>query len=568
MYKTAIFHNENSYCNSCMMCVRSCQLKAIKFIDNLPKIIDDYCVNCGQCYNNCPPRAIDYINSIEHTKSLIDKNKIIIATLSSTWPSEFRGMTKRGIILSLKKLGFTHVSETALGASQMLIETVDQLKLGAPLTISSNCPSICATVLKYYPHLAPYLSPISTPTISHARVLRNHYGQDIKVVGINSCVAEKINYYAEPREIDATVTFQELKKWLEDSNIDYRSKQINEGEELTFDPFDAEANQDYIFTTGSILKAIHNEKIDLSFISFSGMDNAVNTLDLIDINKLEKQTFIKLLACKDGCVSSSGSIKRGDNVLKLLTFNDHYKDRMTQTPRLMAKVDISYKYNAEHITNLYDTDPEKINSVLDSMYISPSGKPIDCGKCGYLTCRSFAKGVVRGMTQKINCVPHYQNILRDNFSIMIKNMPYATFIADRNISIIESNDKFQETTGISKGRDKDIINEDVIHFVPFVDHIESMFNEKIQFMEKDIIVRGKTLRLTMFALKNNKHICGIVRNMLSEDALEDEIITRTRKVINDNIESVQKIAYLLGENASRTEALLSSMIDTHKSDKQ
>lgn len=567
MYKTAIFYNENSYCNSCMMCVRSCQLKAIKFIDNLPKIVDDYCVNCGQCYNSCSPRAIGYVDSIEFTKSLIDKNPIVVATLSPTWVSEFRGLNKDGIIRILKQLGFTHVSETTLGATQMLKETVTHLKTGVPLTISSTCPAICSTVLKYYPHLAQYLSPVESPTVAHAKLLRGLYGQDIKVVGINSCVAEKMNYYDEPRQINATVTFQELKRWLEDRNIDYKTPRVNEGELLSFDPFDAESNHDYIFASGAILKYINDANLDLTFISFSGMENAVNTLDLIDVNKLEKQTFVKLLACKDGCVSSSGSIKRGDNILKLLTFKDHYKTRIKSDYREMAPVNISRRYEAEQVSNIHDIDSVKINAVLDSMYISPFGKRINCGKCGYPTCRDFATGVVRGMTQKVNCVPHYQSILRDNFSIMIKNLPYSTFVIDRNLNIQESNLLFQETIGIPKSDMGDLLAKDVSYFVPFVDDIKLMISQKSDFMEKDITVRGKMLRVTMFALKNHKFICGIVRNLLSGDALGDEIITRTRKVINDNIDSVQQIAYLLGENASRTEALLSSMIDMHKTDK-
>ncbi|MEG0500396.1 MAG: [Fe-Fe] hydrogenase large subunit C-terminal domain-containing protein, partial [Rikenellaceae bacterium] len=413
----------------------------------------------------------------------------------------------------------------------------------------------------------PYLSPVESPTVSHAKLLRSHYGENIKVVGINSCVAEKMNYYDEPRQINATVTFQELKHWLDDLHIDYKSPKVNEGEELHFDPFDAENNHNYIFASGSIMQSINEANLDLSFISFSGMENAVNTLDLIDVKNIEKQTFVKLLACKDGCFSSSGSIKRGDNILKLLTFKDHYIGLTHADYPMMPPVDISRKYEAEKVENLHDIDSAKVNKVLDSMYISPFGKRINCGKCGYPTCREFAKGVVRGMTQKVNCVPHYQSILRDNFSIMIKNLPYSTFVIDNNLNIQESNTLFQETIGIPKSDKGDLPVKDVLYFMPFVEDIKQMIAEKSEFMEKDITVRGKMLRVTMFSLKNHKYICGIVRNLLAGDALGDELITRTRKVINDNIDSVQQIAYLLGENASRTEALLSSMLEMHKTEK-
>lgn len=564
-FNTAIFYNENSSCNSCMMCVRSCEIKAVKFINNLPKIVDDYCVNCGQCYNNCSPHAIRYVDSTEHTKHLIKNNKVVIASLSPTWVSEFRGMTKATIIHILKRLGFTYVSETTLGAQQMINETMNHIEHGAPLTISSECPAIRSTVMKYYPHLVPYLAPVCSPTIAHAKLLRHHYGADVKVVGINSCVAEKSSFFSADQDINATLTFKELKKWMDESGLKYKGLAIQE--ELSFEPFDAECAHDYIFTTGTLLSKINRSKRDISFISFSGMDNATNTLDLIDINKLEKQTFVKLLACKDGCMSSSGSIKRGDNILKLLTFKDHYKTLFKDYPRAMDMVDVKAQYKAEKIDNIHDIDSVKINEVLNSIYTSPDGKVIDCGKCGYATCKEFAKGVVRGMTQRINCVPHYQNILRGNLTIMVKNLPYSTFIVNSRMGIVESNTMFLETLGITSSDNGRLTEHEVTHFVPFAADIKDMLESTKEYSEQDIIVRGKMLRVSMFKLQNGRYVCGIVRNMVSGDVLGDEIITKTRKVIRENIESVQQIAHLLGENASRTEALLNSMLDMHNINK-
>ncbi len=566
MYNEAIFYNENSYCTSCMRCVGSCKLKAVKFIDNLPKIIDEYCVNCGECYINCSPRAIEYINSIEYINGFIKGGKMVVASLSPTWVSEFRGISPSVMISLLKSLGFTHISETTHGATEMLKGVEQHLNNKPQLTIASMCPAISSTVVKYYPHLVPYLLPIDTPVVLHSKQLRMIYGDDIKVISITSCVAEKSNYNHSPRHINATLTFKELKKWFEERGLDYRTHTPNEELNLTFQPFNADRNFDYIFASGSLLKAVKGSGQDMSFISFSGMENGVNTLDLIDVNNLEKPTFINLLACKDGCFSTAGSILRGDNIHKLLTYKEYYSAPTCQDVGTMPTPSIAREYSVERIDNILDINQVKVDSVLNSLYTSPTGKQIDCGKCGYPTCRDFAKGIVRGMAERINCAPHYQNILRSNFSIMINNTPYSTFVADNALNIIESNSLFQELIGMPKSELGALSSDDIGKYVSFVGDIKSMFDDKRIHWEHDVIVRGKMLRVTMFALRNHKYVCGIVRNMVSGDVLGDEIISKTRKVISDNIEGVQKIALLLGENASRTEALLNSMLDIHKTD--
>ncbi len=560
---STIFYNENSYCNSCMKCVSSCKLKAIKFIDNLPKIVEEYCVNCGECYNHCSPHAIEFIDSIQYAKELIRNNNIVVASLSPTWVSEFRGVTKSGMIRMLKMLGFNYVSETTHGASQMLDGVISHLKGGAPLTISSACPAISSMVVKYYPHLAQYLAPVEMPVIAHAKSLRKVYGDNIKVVSLSSCVAEKTNYDRDPQDVNSTVTFKELKKWFDEMKIDYKSSLINDGEELSFEPFDASGNHDYIFASGSILNALGEAGLDLTFISFSGMENGVNTLDVMNVDKLEKQTFVNLLACKDGCFSTSGSIKMGDNIHKLITYKDHYKSRTTLGDNEMPSVDITRDYKVEDIENIHDIDPVKINGVLESIYTSPTGKQIDCGKCGYPTCRDFARGVVRGMAQKFNCAPHYQKVLRDNFSIMVEHIPYSTFVVDVSLNIIESNELFQEEIGLPMSSNGMLSKNDIEKYIPFCDDIRKMFEERTISYETDVIVRGKMQRVTLFPMREYKFVCGIVRNMVSGGAMGGEMVLKTRKIISDNIEAVHQIAILLGENASRTEALLNSILETN-----
>lgn len=563
MFKKSIFYNENSYCNSCMKCVNSCQLKAIKFAGGLPEIIDDLCVNCGSCYDNCPTNTIHFINTTEFIKNIIRTEPVVIASLSPTWVSEFPDITKSGMITLLKELGFTYVSETTHGAAEAIKETVTHIKSGAKLTISSLCPAINSTVIKYYPHLTPYLAPVDFPAVAHAKLLRKEYGNDIKVVAISSCVADKIYYYDNPRELDAAITFKELKKWFDDRYIDYTSEDYKDLDELKFEPFDAEDCHDYIFPSGATQRAIINAGLDVTFVSFTGMETVVETLDNININKLQKQTFIGLMACKNGNFSTSGSVDKGNNVNKLIHFKECYKSRYTENPRRMTSVNVQYKYLPQIINKINDADYFKINEIIETLNITSNGKHINCGRCGYPSCREFARAVSIGMTDMIYCIPYYQNSLRRDIRRIIENQPFATFIVDERLNITSSNTLFQEAIGMPLSKNGRLSSNEIRHFINFADDISKMFSNKVEKFEKDVISRGKLMHVTLFTLEGGRYICGIMRNLTVNNVLSEEIITKTRKVISDNIESVQQIAYMLGENAARTESLLNSIIATN-----
>jgi diguanylate cyclase (GGDEF)-like protein len=53
-------------------------------------------------------------------------------------------------------------------------------------------------------------------------------------------------------------------------------------------------------------------------------------------------------------------------------------------------------------------DPAAVAEVLKQIGTGPTGRPWDCGACGYSTCRDFAEAVARGRTSLRLCPPHLQ----------------------------------------------------------------------------------------------------------------------------------------------------------------
>ena len=178
-------------CQDCYKCVRRCPVKSIRIQDGHACVLTDKCIACGRCVEPCPSHAKRIRNDLEQVKQLFLSGKQVYVSLAPSWRASF-SCTSRQMIATLKKLGFTAVSETALGAQEVSVETtrlLNQKEKG--LMISSACPVIVKYIQLYKPELAEYITPIASPALTHAKILKNTYGDDISVVFIGPCIAKK-----------------------------------------------------------------------------------------------------------------------------------------------------------------------------------------------------------------------------------------------------------------------------------------------------------------------------------------------------------------------------------------
>jgi hypothetical protein len=104
----------------------------------------------------------------------------------------------------------------------------------AKLTISSACPAAVDFVQKYLPEQADMITPILSPLLSHCRLLRKVYGDEIGIVFIGPCAAKKREADRHPELLDVALTFQDLHRWLEEEGIDPST--VSHGETDTFVP--------------------------------------------------------------------------------------------------------------------------------------------------------------------------------------------------------------------------------------------------------------------------------------------------------------------------------------------
>lgn len=562
MLHTDLFYIDQNQCNGCLLCVRRCQVDAIRFLDRKAEIRQEKCVECGDCYRLCPVGAIRFKSSVVRARQLIKENDVIVASLSPQWLVEFPGIGMERMVEALRLLGFTHVSQREIAAEAVRQETVrHRAASGGRLTISTVCPAIVSTVRRYYPGLVSYLSPVADPLTVHARMIRSWYGEEAKVVSIDSCMA-----VADHEETDLLVTFDELREWFREEKVNFDD--IPGNRSYAFEPVIASGGGGYIRPGGLLDDAtIANKLPEESFqrVGCSGLNRVRDLLDGITYGECQENTFLELMSCKGGCLAGPGSLLSsgsGSMLSRRLAFSRQTGkrgDRIDPSRFPSVRMQIPREENEVYQEPAISTN--QIDDLLASLQIARNGVLPNCSGCGYRSCRDFARGVIEGMAEEYNCVWYLRNTLRDNISAMVGNLPYAVFIVTDDLKFIEANQIFYDMLCMRRGADLALINSDIEHFVPFARRIGKFFETKTEYEEKDIRVKGKMLRLTLFSLASKELACGVLRNMFTMDVRNEDFVNRTRAIMNENFDTVQKIAYLLGENASRTEAMLNSLIE-------
>jgi iron only hydrogenase large subunit-like protein len=207
-------------CQDCNKCIRGCPVKAIRVQDNCARVVPELCILCGNCTLTCPSNAKQVCDDLPSAKALINCKRAVIVSLAPSFAAQYPGIRPGQLIHALKKLGFFAVSETALGAQQVSASILSLMREEPnKLWISSACPAVVDFIRKYHPETLPHLCAVLSPLLAHCKMLRAQYGNDIAVVSIGPCIAEKKEAEQHPELLDVALTFEDLDFWLNEKHL-------------------------------------------------------------------------------------------------------------------------------------------------------------------------------------------------------------------------------------------------------------------------------------------------------------------------------------------------------------
>lgn len=556
-------------CHDCYKCVRQCPIKAIKIENGHASVISEKCIACGTCVKACPSNAKRVRSDLDRVKNLIRAQKDIYVSLAPSWSGVF-DYKRHKMIAILKKLGFKGISETALGAQEVSIKSAEILNSSDKgLFISSACPAIVDYIKLYMPTFADYITPIASPALTHARMLKNTYGENISVVFIGPCIAKKSESDEHRGLLDASLTFEELRFWINDDALDLSL--IKAQCEDIFVPETAYEGNIYPIDGGmneTIKKVGIKENVQLlNICSLQAFENALNGLNP---EKIDKPIFIEALACDGGCIAGPciATTKSGVNIMSNILSNTKYREKIPN----FANVVVDVKYEPKSIEK-NDYPLSEILKAMKKIGKHSEDDELNCGGCGYSTCRELAKALIAGEAESSMCVSYMRKIAMRKAAAMLRCMPSAIVMVDNNLRIVEANDSFMrmfcgDMYEVFAARQDGLVGAAIDRIVDFSDIFKSALKTGKDIHKERFPIKNKLYDIVAFTIEKYEIVGAIITDVTQTETNREKIAQKAQEVISKNITIVQDIACLLGEHMVETEMLLSSITNDYDEDKE
>ena len=569
-------YTELAECQDCYKCIRQCPVKSIQVEKAQASVITERCICCGRCVVSCPAHAKQYRNDVEKVKLLLASGEKVIASLAPSFVSEFTNWKPAELIAALKQLGFYAVSETALGADFLSARVAHELgeTNDRRLMISSACPAIVEYIKLYAPDLSPFISPHASPLLTHARFLRSRYGEKTAVVFIGPCIAKKHEADLYNREISAAITFQELAEWMQKKKISPRS--VSVPAECGFEPrrsatgafFPIEGGEITAFSAYMAAAATEAGR-KLNTASASGIKAVQDALSGFDPAALEAPLFLELLACPGGCVNGPGMTSKSSGVTRHVLLQNYARtaDHLLDGQTLAATPPVDANYPLSSLQPPEYTEAQ-IAEALRTVGKFSLADRLNCASCGYDTCRDFALALLAGHAEKAMCASYMRKLANKTANGLIRAIPSGIVIVDKNLTIIECNEQFAKLLGTETEDLFKIVpgleGADLKKISPFTPYFQNVMGSGgPDHIQSDVRDGKKIFHLTVFAVEKGETAAGVLEDITAPRVRIDKTVERAREIIKKNVSVVQQIAFLLGENAAESEAILNSIIESY-----
>lgn len=583
MNYTSPIYTEKTQCQDCYKCIRECPVKAIRVENGHAMVVSELCVLCGHCVRVCPAGAKKVRDDLSRARQLLTLKKRVILSLAPSFAAEFAGVDPADLVSSVVSLGFFGVSETAVGADLVSARIASDMaadanpagmganggEKGPRLYLSTACPSAVEFVKQYIPALSSRLTDRASPLLAHARFLRVLYGDDVGIVFAGPCVAKKREADVWP-EIDCAISFKELSQWLRDAEaepVSGRSRLDRCGNNAGFIPWRASSGALYPVEGGMIASIEKSgSKGNARMMTVSGLAEIRKALEGFDETALDRSLFVEMLACPGGCVNGPLAGTADPTAIRRVKLLEYAETSPADSHAGSAHPDLSGTLPDRPDERAVHGEDE-IRAALRSVGKVSSRDELNCGSCGYDTCRAFAAAMLEARAEKTMCVSYMRKLAQKKANGLIRAMPSGVVICDASLRIVECNENFARLMGEEamamyeakpgmEGADLAGITK-LSAFCA-----EAISRDGPDVSEHEFRENRKIFQATVFSIEKGESACAVVQDVTAPQVQRDRVIRQTRKVIDKNLAVVQKIAYLLGENAAETETTLNSIIES------
>ena len=571
-----IMNFSSANCKNCYKCIRTCVVKAIEVKNDQAQIIEDRCLACGQCLVVCPQNARNILSHVDEVQAKIESGAQVIATLAPAYRGFFEASDK--MVTGLRKLGFSSVQETSIGAEMVSREyerLIQQRQAGELIT--SCCPSIMMMIERYYPELIPNILPVVSPMIAHGKVIKAQ-SPGAYVVFIGPCFSKSCESAAEGNKgiIDAVLTFDEMNQWFEKSHIDLSTLEDSQPDQC------GTLRGNKYPLVGGIINGIRPvlDQENLEVIRVHTVENCKTILEEMKKGNIHN-VCIELSACNESCLGGPGAIGgSGNPYLRLQALQRYVKKSQSLTsqspagqpeqsqgeikeaapyPEINLKREFKNKQQNENLPA-----EKELARILKKMGKYDLSDELNCSACGYNTCKDKAVAVYQDMSQVEMCLPHMRNKAERMSNKIFSHSPNAIIVVDSSLNIEEINPTGQQVFGVTN---KEITGKQISKIIDDTDFKEAMvsknssFKIKVSYPEHNYIA----YRNVIYLEKQNALLIifvGITEEEKRKEkftALKQDMVAVTQEIIDKHMRTVQEIASLLGETTGETKVAFTKL---------
>ena len=544
---------KKSNCKNCYKCIRHCPVKSIRFSGNQAHIINNECILCGQCFVVCPQNAKEIVDETEKVKVLLQSGNPVVVSLAPSFIANYEGVGINAMAKALKKLGFYDVEETAIGATMVKTEYDRMLnEEKRDVVISSCCHSVNLLIQKYFPQALEYLADILSPMQAHCTDIKKRI-PNAKTVFIGPCVAKKDEAEHYEGIVDAVLTFEELTAWFNEAGITLEAEtEKNDFSRARFFP-----------TTGGILKTMAQNAPDYNYLAIDGVENCIAAINDILSGKIHK-CFIEMSACVGSCIGGPVMEKNHHSPIKDYIAVAEFAGEKDFPVDIPSAYEL--KKNFTYIEHKLPQPSEmEINNILRQMGKFKPSQELNCGSCGYNTCREKAAAIAQGKAEISMCLPYLKDKAESFSDTIVKNTPNGNIVLNEQLEVQQINDSAREIMNIRSA--SDVLGDQVIRILDPTVFMNVLRTGKCVMAEKVYLAEyRKFVEQTVVHDKDSRMLICIMRDITEEehDKERKESISRQTvevadKVVDKQMRIVQEIASLLGETAAETKIALAKL---------
>lgn len=544
---------KKSNCKNCYKCIRNCPVKSIRFSGNQAYIIGNECILCGHCFVVCPQDAKQIVDETEKVKVLMQTQAPVVASLAPSFIANYDGVGIEAMREALKKLGFYDVEETAQGATMVKREYERMInEEDRDVIITSCCHSVNLLIQKHFKGLIPYLADVVSPMQAHCKDIKRRM-PDAKTVFIGPCIAKKDEAQHYEGIVDATLTFDEVNAWFKAEGITPEQKiDRDENSRARFFP-----------TSGGILKTMSLNNPNYNYMVIDGIQNCIAALKDIEAGNVHK-CFIEMSACAGSCIGGPVMEKQHRLPIKGYVSVAGYAGKNDFEVPQPPKSELSKEFEAIDQKCLMPREDEILDTLRQMGKIKKEDE-LNCGSCGYNTCREKAIAILQGKAEISMCLPFLKDKAENISNTISRNSPNGLIVLNEKLEVQQINPAARRILNLRSSQD--ILGDQVVRIMEPEDFAKVLTSGVAIHDKREYLAEyGKYVEKTIVYDKDFKTLLGILRDVTDEEMQKErkENISRQTveiadKVVDKQMRIVQEIASLLGETAAETKIALTKL---------